>query len=100
MNRIDGIAKVLGLVASVTGALFITLYKGPAIYGLNSHLRPAFIPGELDLGLYLCHRSLFLLVWPGCVTKTRLKQISGSALCRLIYLLLRCPSISGNSSSL
>lgn len=32
MNRKDGIAKVLGTVAAVAGALVITLYRGPAIY--------------------------------------------------------------------
>lgn len=31
-NRIDGVAKVLGVLASVGGASIITLYKGPAIY--------------------------------------------------------------------
>lgn len=38
MNRKDGIAKVLGTVASVAGASIITLYKGPAIYPSNSYL--------------------------------------------------------------
>ncbi|ESW30602.1 hypothetical protein PHAVU_002G166900 [Phaseolus vulgaris] len=31
-NRIDGVAKVLGVLASVGGATIITLYKGPVIY--------------------------------------------------------------------
>lgn len=31
-NRIDGLAKVLGVLASVGGASIITLYKGPVIY--------------------------------------------------------------------
>ncbi|KAL2348566.1 hypothetical protein Fmac_002566 [Flemingia macrophylla] len=31
-NRIDGLAKVLGVLASVGGASIITLYKGPSIY--------------------------------------------------------------------
>ncbi|XP_022752151.1 WAT1-related protein At3g53210 [Durio zibethinus] len=37
LNRKDGIAKVLGTLASVAGALVITLYKGPAVYSPNSH---------------------------------------------------------------
>ena len=36
LNRKDGIAKVLGTLASVAGALVITLYKGPAVYSPNS----------------------------------------------------------------
>nr|AFK44308.1 unknown [Lotus japonicus] len=34
-NRIDGLAKVLGVLASVGGASIITLYKGPTIYTPN-----------------------------------------------------------------
>lgn len=33
LNRKDGIAKVLGTLLSVAGALVIVLYKGPTIYG-------------------------------------------------------------------
>lgn len=36
LNRKDGIAKVLGTIASVVGALVITLYKGPTVYSPNS----------------------------------------------------------------
>ncbi|KAI4327671.1 hypothetical protein L6164_020101 [Bauhinia variegata] len=32
LTRIDGLAKVLGVLASVAGASVITLYKGPIIY--------------------------------------------------------------------
>lgn len=32
LNRIHGVAKVIGVLASVGGALVITLYKGPTIY--------------------------------------------------------------------
>lgn len=32
LNRIHGVAKVLGVLASVGGASVITLYKGPTIY--------------------------------------------------------------------
>ncbi|XP_004512084.1 protein WALLS ARE THIN 1-like [Cicer arietinum] len=32
LNKIDGMAKVLGVLASVGGASVITLYKGPIIY--------------------------------------------------------------------
>ncbi|XP_027361572.1 protein WALLS ARE THIN 1-like isoform X2 [Abrus precatorius] len=32
LNRIDGVAKVLGVLASVGGASINTLYKGPVIY--------------------------------------------------------------------
>ncbi|KAL5099492.1 hypothetical protein RYX36_003819 [Vicia faba] len=39
LNRINGIAKVLGVVASVGGASIITLYKGPTIYAPESPLR-------------------------------------------------------------
>ena len=35
LNRIYGIAKILGVLASVAGASVITLYKGPAIYNPN-----------------------------------------------------------------
>ncbi|XWS45493.1 hypothetical protein CRYUN_Cryun15aG0141200 [Craigia yunnanensis] len=35
LNRKDGIAKVLGTLASVAGALVITLYKGPTVYSPN-----------------------------------------------------------------
>ncbi|XP_057449338.1 protein WALLS ARE THIN 1-like isoform X2 [Lotus japonicus] len=34
-NRMDGLAKVLGVLASVGGASIITLYKGPTIYTPN-----------------------------------------------------------------
>ncbi|XP_062025786.1 protein WALLS ARE THIN 1-like [Rosa rugosa] len=33
LNRKDGKAKMLGILASVAGASIITLYKGPTIYG-------------------------------------------------------------------
>ncbi|XP_075655861.1 protein WALLS ARE THIN 1-like [Castanea sativa] len=36
LNRKDGIAKVVGTIASVAGASVITLYKGPTIYAPNS----------------------------------------------------------------
>ena len=36
LNRKDGIAKVVGTLASVAGASVITLYKGPTIYAPNS----------------------------------------------------------------
>ncbi|KAK6237388.1 hypothetical protein QUC31_002857 [Theobroma cacao] len=36
LNRKAGIAKVLGTLASVSGALVITLYKGPTVYSPNS----------------------------------------------------------------
>ncbi|KAE8674013.1 Auxin-induced protein 5NG4 [Hibiscus syriacus] len=36
LNRKDGIAKVFGTLASVAGALVITLYKGPIVYSPNS----------------------------------------------------------------
>ncbi|KAK8663964.1 hypothetical protein V6N13_083769 [Hibiscus sabdariffa] len=36
LNRKDGIAKVIGTLASVAGALVITLYKGPIVYSPNS----------------------------------------------------------------
>lgn len=38
LNRRDGLAKVLGVLASVGGASVITLYKGPTIYA--PHLAP------------------------------------------------------------
>ena len=38
LNRKDGIAKVLGTLASVAGASVITLYKGLTIYPPNSNL--------------------------------------------------------------
>ncbi|KAL1354880.1 hypothetical protein HN51_006933 [Arachis hypogaea] len=38
LNRLDGFAKVLGVVASVGGASIITLYKGPTIYAPYSTL--------------------------------------------------------------
>ncbi|KAL5557613.1 hypothetical protein UlMin_039849 [Ulmus minor] len=46
LKRKDGVAKVLGTLASVAGALVLTLYRGPAIYTpktpLNqSHLLPS-----------------------------------------------------------
>ncbi|KAG4179282.1 hypothetical protein ERO13_A10G097200v2 [Gossypium hirsutum] len=36
LDRKDGIVKVLGTIASVAGALVITLYKGPTVYTPNS----------------------------------------------------------------
>ncbi|KAM3708892.1 hypothetical protein ACJW31_02G130800 [Castanea mollissima] len=36
LNRKDGIAKVVGTIASIAGASVITLYKGPTIYAPNS----------------------------------------------------------------
>ncbi|XVF17968.1 hypothetical protein REPUB_Repub10bG0170900 [Reevesia pubescens] len=36
LNRKDGLAKVLGTIASVAGALVITIYKGPTVYSPNS----------------------------------------------------------------
>ncbi|KAI3870101.1 hypothetical protein MKW92_021969 [Papaver armeniacum] len=33
LNRKDGVAKVLGTVSCVAGAMVITLYKGPTIFG-------------------------------------------------------------------
>ncbi|KAJ1408838.1 hypothetical protein SESBI_23250 [Sesbania bispinosa] len=36
LNMIDGVAKVLGVLASVGGASVITLYKGPTIYTPHS----------------------------------------------------------------
>ncbi|XP_021908023.1 WAT1-related protein At3g53210 isoform X2 [Carica papaya] len=36
LRRKDGVAKVLGTIVSVNGALLITLYKGPVIYGPSS----------------------------------------------------------------
>lgn len=38
LNRLDGLAKVLGVIASVGGASVITLYKGPTIYSPHSSL--------------------------------------------------------------
>ncbi|CAK8576371.1 unnamed protein product [Lathyrus sativus] len=38
LNRINGIAKILGVLASVGGASIITLYKGPTIYAPESRL--------------------------------------------------------------
>ncbi|PNY00301.1 auxin-induced protein 5ng4-like [Trifolium pratense] len=38
LNRINGIAKVFGVLASVGGASIITLYKGPTIYAPNLEL--------------------------------------------------------------
>ncbi|CAK8561818.1 unnamed protein product [Lathyrus sativus] len=38
LNRINGIAKILGVVASVGRASIITLYKGPTIYAPESRL--------------------------------------------------------------
>ncbi|GAU26254.1 hypothetical protein TSUD_224450 [Trifolium subterraneum] len=38
LNRINGMAKVLGVLASVGGASIITLYKGPTIYAPNLEL--------------------------------------------------------------
>ncbi|KAK4262120.1 hypothetical protein QN277_027718 [Acacia crassicarpa] len=38
LNRISGIAKVLGVIASVAGASVITLFKGPVIYNPHSSL--------------------------------------------------------------
>jgi hypothetical protein len=43
LNRKDGIAKVLGTLASVSGASVITLYKGPAIYTPDSRLHQSHI---------------------------------------------------------
>lgn len=43
LNRKDGIAKVLGTLASVAGALVITLYKGPAIYTSDSRLHKSYL---------------------------------------------------------
>ncbi|XP_058784226.1 protein WALLS ARE THIN 1-like [Vicia villosa] len=38
LNRLNGIAKVLGVLASAGGASIITLYKGPTIYAPESPL--------------------------------------------------------------
>ncbi|XP_059438953.1 protein WALLS ARE THIN 1-like isoform X2 [Corylus avellana] len=43
LNRKDGIAKVLGTLASVSGASVITFYKGPAIYTPDSRLHQSHI---------------------------------------------------------
>ncbi|PNT47501.1 hypothetical protein POPTR_002G029100v4 [Populus trichocarpa] len=49
INRIDGIAKVLGTICCVAGASVITLYNGPVIYSPAPHLnRPA--PMFVSLG--------------------------------------------------
>ncbi|CAL0331888.1 unnamed protein product [Lupinus luteus] len=45
LNRIDGVAKVLGVIATVGGATVITLYKGPTIYTPNLSLHEKqFLP--------------------------------------------------------
>ncbi|KOM45192.1 hypothetical protein LR48_Vigan06g049800 [Vigna angularis] len=72
-NRIDGVAKVLGVLASVGGATIITLYKGPVIYsprlGFNQEQYLTMMgdtPGkDWNLGgIYLfCHS----LCWSGWI---------------------------------
>ena len=51
LNRRDGIAKVLGTICSVAGALIITIYKGPIIFGPNSPLnqsQPSISLGDAE----------------------------------------------------
>ncbi|OMO56952.1 Drug/metabolite transporter [Corchorus capsularis] len=48
LTRKDGIAKVIGTLASVAGALVITLYQGPTVYSPNS--TPSNKTGFLSFG--------------------------------------------------
>ncbi|KAJ3693061.1 hypothetical protein LUZ60_012156 [Juncus effusus] len=48
INRRDGIAKILGLLACVAGASVITLYKGPTIFGPSQTLNEPIIASSID----------------------------------------------------
>lgn len=79
LDRRDGRAKVLGTLASVAGALIITLYKGPAIYSPYSSVHQSesahFLPSSLGddaegmknwiLGCVCC--ILHCICWSGWV---------------------------------
>ncbi|XP_054825015.1 protein WALLS ARE THIN 1-like [Prosopis cineraria] len=43
LNRVSGVAKVLGVIASVAGASVITLFKGPIIYNPRSALHQKYL---------------------------------------------------------
>ena len=75
LNRKDGIAKVIGTLASVAGALVITLYKGPTLFGTNSQLSNQSILGDVKgkswilgciylIGHCLCWSSWIVLQTP------------------------------------
>jgi hypothetical protein len=74
LNSKDGIAKVLGTLASVSGASVITLYKGPAIYTPNSRLHQSHIllsSGDDDKGKNWTWGCVYLiahcLCWSGWI---------------------------------
>ncbi|GMY12151.1 protein WALLS ARE THIN 1-like [Fagus crenata] len=75
LNRKDGIPKVIGTLASVAGALVITLYKGPTLFGSNSQLSNQSILGDVKgkswilgciylIGHCLCWSSWIVLQTP------------------------------------
>ncbi|XP_004289105.1 PREDICTED: protein WALLS ARE THIN 1-like [Fragaria vesca subsp. vesca] len=110
LNRKDGKAKVLGTLASVAGALVITLYKGPTIYGppsdsqyLNqSHSRLSLLGDAKEknwtlgciclIGHCLCWSSWIVLQVP--VLKNYPARLSVSSF-TCFFGILQCSAIAG-----
>lgn len=110
LNRKDGKAKVLGTLASVAGAIVITLYKGPTIYGppsdsqyLNqSHSRLSLLGDAKEknwtlgciclIGHCLCWSSWIVLQVP--VLKNYPARLSVSSF-TCFFGILQCSAIAG-----
>ncbi|KAJ7535764.1 hypothetical protein O6H91_12G045000 [Diphasiastrum complanatum] len=90
-RSIDGQAKILGTTLSVSGAILMTVYKGPALLRTTSHGEPAASIGKFN-GLesfHLVAGSLALLV---CYLHVfRLRLTSSFRLHSLENTLLHCP---------
>jgi hypothetical protein len=87
-ERTDGKAKVAGVIVCVTGAVFMTLFKGPALLGdgfSDLHLQGVAIAGKpapepvgwlagvlIDLGIDLWHVGVLCLI--------------GNSLCMALYI--------------
>uniref|UniRef100_A0A7N2LZV0 WAT1-related protein n=1 Tax=Quercus lobata TaxID=97700 RepID=A0A7N2LZV0_QUELO len=73
LNRKDGIAKVVGTIASVAGASVITLYKGPTIYAPNSshlhqsHFLVSLGDAEKNWTLGCIYLIVHCLCWSGWI---------------------------------
>lgn len=76
-TRKDGIAKVIGTIVSVTGALVITLYKGPTIYSSD---------GSSDQSVQSSLGDALGTTWTiGCIC------LMGHALCWSGWIVLQAP---------
>ncbi|KAG0618703.1 hypothetical protein M758_4G086200 [Ceratodon purpureus] len=101
-GRIDGKAKVAGVIVCVTGAIFMAFYKGPALLGdgfSDLHLQGVAIAGKpapepvgwlagvlIDLGIDLWHIGVLCLI--------------GNCLCLALYIVYQAPLLASYPASL